>query len=92
MGRSKRDGLFEIVAHAHGQLAEAVAVGQFAQKGEMERRCFVDWWDTHKALHWQVEITAFFDERVGVCRGDPGFLRLFPCVYSRIGKVLYYCC
>ena len=81
MGRSEGDGLFEIVAHAHRQLVKAVAVGQLAQQGEVQRGGLIHRRNTHQAPYRQVERVAFLDEGVGVVRGDPGLLGFFARIH-----------
>src|SRR3546814_7133298 len=46
-----------VAAHAHGEPAEAVAAGDLAQQGEVQRGLFVDRRDAHEAGDLELQAT-----------------------------------
>ena len=77
MGGAEAHGGLVIAAHAHGQHAQTVAIGDPLQQGEMHGRLLVQRRNTHQAL--QVEVIVRPDSRdevVRIRRGHPGLLRL----------------
>ena len=49
MGGTEIDGHFEIAAHSHGELPQAVACGEFCQQGEMRTGGLVNRRNTHQS-------------------------------------------
>src|SRR5450432_128901 len=78
MGGAELDRGREVGAHAHGQILQAVARGDFRGQREMRRGRIVDRWDAHQAGNRQTEIVAAArDERVRLRWRDTRLLRLF---------------
>ena len=48
MGCAMHYGGFKITTHAHAQVFEIIALGNFGQKIEMFFRCLIDRWNAHK--------------------------------------------
>src|SRR3546814_9360014 len=57
-----------VAAHAHGEPAEAVAAGDLAQQGEVQRGLFVDRRDAHEAGDLELQATALADESIQIGR------------------------
>src|SRR3546814_2375983 len=57
-----------VAAHAHGEPAEAVAAGDLAQQGEVQRGLFVDRRDAHEAGDLELQATALADESIRLAR------------------------
>src|SRR3546814_10999072 len=65
-----------VAAHAHGEPAEAVAAGDLAQQGEVQRGLFVDRRDAHEAGDLELQATARGDESIRLARHHARLLRL----------------
>ena len=85
-GGAEGDGGLEVVAHAHGELRQAVSRGDLGQEREVRARGLTDRRDAHQPLGLKtVGLAAGGDEGVGLGGGDAGLLRLLAGVDLDVG-------
>src|SRR3546814_9523170 len=58
MGGAQHHRCLEIAAHAHAELAEAIAPGDLVQQGEMRRRFLIGRRNAHQAGDRELQVVA----------------------------------
>ena len=87
IGADQADGALEIPAHAHRQTVQAIALGYFAQQGEMQARFLIHRGDAHQALYRQIERARLRHEVIRIGGQNACFLRLFAGIEQQLGFV-----
>src|SRR6185312_7150251 len=77
MRGAKADGHFEIGAHSHAELVEAVFRRQLGEKGKMRRRIVAGGWNAHQTDDRQSQRPRLRDQGCRLFRQRAGLLRLF---------------
>ena len=66
MGGAEAHRHFEIAAHAHAELVQAIVARQLGEKGEMRRGIVFHRRNAHQADHRQLQVAGIGDQRGGI--------------------------